>query len=341
MRLLLISGDAPLQASQLARAVAAHQSSRRLLDLSGEGLLPEAIRFEALQELEQRWPALRSRLSGWLDFLQLGAPQVHQLPLVPGLEDVLRTLVLLDHVKAEEGRDLVVLLPACGQAQRFLNGLISTPDLVQQIYAPLIERLTQLKDTVSRLEGLLNLRLPDSSGLALPGGFLEDLAQLHRRLVDPTHCELHLAMPAIQAGQNLLAQRIAGFHLSGVQLSRLWLQGSIADEVLAERAETWQPAHLLHTETHQDFDASAPAWLSLSWQGETEVLEASDADGTAVISLLLPGLSKQDLQVQRVGPALQVRQGALRRSYPLPASCLSLAPCGARVVGRRLDVRFR
>jgi hypothetical protein len=341
MRLLLISGDAPLQASQLARAVAFHQNDGRLLDLSGEGLLPEAIRFEALQELEQRWPALRSRLSGWLDFLQLGSPQAHQLPLVPGLEDVLRTLVLLDHVRADDPRDLVVLLPACGQAQRFLNGLISTPDLVQQIYAPLIERLSQLKDTVSRLEGLLNLRLPDSSALALPGALLEDLEQLHRRLVDPVHCELHLAMPATQAGQSLLAQRIVGFHLSGVQPSRLWLQGSIAAEVLAEWVEFWQPIHLLHTETHRDFEAAAPAWLSLPWQGETEVVETSDADGTAVISLLLPGLSKQDLQVQRVGHALQVRQGALRRSYPVPASCLALAPSGARVVGRRLDVRFR
>jgi len=341
MRLFLVSGDAPLQTSRLARAVVSRHGRCGLLDLSGEGLLPEATRFDVLQELEQRWPALCVQLAEWLDFLQLGVPQAHQLPLIPGLDDVLRALVLLDHCRLEEHGVLVVLLPACGQAQRFLNGLVSNPELVQQIYLPLIERLSQLKGTLSRLEGLLNLRLPDSSALALPGSLLAELQQLRQRLLDPAQCELQLAMPAIQAGQSLLAQRIAGFHLSGVQLSRLWLQGAIEHELLASVAEAWHPAHLLHTLGDDDFEAAAPAWLSLPWQGETELQETSDADGTVVISLLLPGLSKQQLQVQRVGQALQVRQGPLRRSYPLPSSCFALAPCGARVAGRRLEVRFR
>jgi hypothetical protein len=341
MRLLLISGDAPLQSSQLARAVAAHHGRCGLLDLSGEGLLQEAFCFDPLKELDRRWPDLSHRLAGWLEFLQLGHPQVHQLPLLPGLDDVLRTLVLLDHFKAVDNDTLVVLLPACGQAQRFLHGLISAPELVQQIYEPLIGRLTQLQDTLRRLEGLLNLRLPDNSGLALPGELLADLMRLRQRLVNPAHCELQLAMPANQASQMLLAQRIAGFHLSGVQISRLWLQGPMTTDLATELADAWSPTHLLHTQEHEEFEAAAQDWLSRPWLGEREMLETTESDGTVVISLLLPGLSKQQLQVQRVGPALHVRQGPLRRGYPLPTSCLDLAPCSARVEGRRLEVRFR
>jgi hypothetical protein len=341
MRLLLISGDAPLQTSQLARAVATQHSPCGFLDLSGEGLLPEASSFDPLHELDQRWPDLSDRLAGWLEFLQLRTPQVHQLPLVPGLEDVLRTLVLLDHFRAVDSNTLAVLLPACGQAQRFLQGLISTPELVQQIYEPLIGRLTQLQDTLSRLERLLNLRLPDSSGLEIPGMFLEDLNRLRQCLVNPAHCELLLAMPANQASQMLLAQRIAGFHLSGVQVSRLWLQGPIPADLVTELADAWSPTHLLQTQEHGDFEAAAQAWLSRPWLGEPELLKTVEPDGTVVISLLLPGLSKQQLQVQRVGQALNVRQGPLRRSYSLPTSCLDLAPCSARVEGRRLEVRFR
>jgi anion-transporting ArsA/GET3 family ATPase len=341
MRILLISGDAPLQSLQLARAVAAHQSRCELLDLSGEGLLQEASCFDPLKELDQRWPDLRRRLAGWLEFLQLGNPQVHQLPLIPGLDDVLRTLVLLDHFRAVDNDTLVVLLPACGQAQRFLHGLISSPELIQEIYDPLIGRLTQLQDTLSRLEGLLNLRLPDSSGLALPGALLEDLERLRQHLVNPALCELQLAMPAHQAGLMLLAQRIAGFHLSGMQISRLWLQGPISADLLTEMADAWSPTHLLHTQEHEDFGAAAQTWLSQPWLGEQEMFETVEPDSEVVISLLLPGLSKQQLQVQRVGHALNVRHGPLRRSYPLPTSCLDLSPCGARVVGRRLEVRFR
>ena len=340
MRLLLVSGDAPLQALQLAEA-AASQAEARLVDLSGEALLAGAEHFDPLQELEQRWPPLRQSLAGWLEFMQLQAPQPHQLPLIPGLEDVLRSLFLIDQLKAAGDHPLVVLLPACGQAQRFLQGIVSSPELVQQLYDPLIERLAQLNDTVSRVEGLLNLRLPDSSGLALPAALLEDLNLLRQRLLDPSSCELQLAMPASLADQPLLARRISGFYLSGVQLSRLWLHGPLTAELLAEQQERWQPSHLLHTEHHPQFQAAAPGWLALPWQGEAAISHASDADGTAVTSLLLPGLSREQLQVQRVGHALQVRLGPLRRGYPLPNSCLDRTPCGAKVEGRHLEVRFR
>ncbi|MFM8277346.1 MAG: hypothetical protein ACKN89_10260 [Cyanobium sp.] len=339
MRLLLVSGDAPLQALQLATA--ASRGSCRLVDLSGEALLAGAEHFDPLRELEQRWPPLRQSLAGWLEFLQLQAPQAHQLPLIPGLEDVLRSLFLIDQLKAAGSDDLVVLLPACGQAQRFLQGLVNCPDLVQQIYVPLIERLAQLKDTVSRLEGLLNIRLPDSAGLVVPASLLEDVDLLRQRLIDPAGCELQLAMPAASAEQPLLARRIAGFYLGGVQLSRLWLHGPVAAELLAEQRQRWQPSHLLHTEHLAEFQAAAPAWLALPWQGEEAINHASDPDGTAVTSLLLPGLSREQLQVQRVGQALQVRLGPLRRGYPLPSTCLDRTPSGARVAGRRLEVRFR
>jgi len=340
MGLVLVSGDAPLQALRLAEA-AASQGDGRLVDLSGEGLLSGAEHFDPLRELEQRWPPLRQSLASWLEFLQLQAPQPHQLPLIPGLEDVLRSLFLVDQLKAAGDRDLVVLLPACGQAQRFLQGIISSPDLVQQVYEPLIDRLAQLKDTVTRVEGLLNLGLPDSSSLELPAALLEDIELLRQRLLDPAGCELQLAMPADQAEQPLLARRIAGFYLSGVQLSRLWLHGPLASELLAEQRQRWQPSHLLHTEQDPQFQAAAGAWLTLPWQGEAAISHSSDPDGTAVTSLLLPGLSREQLQVQRAGHALQVRLGPLRRSYPLPSSCLDRTPCGAKVVGRHLEVRFR
>lgn len=340
MRLLLVSGDAPLQTLQLAEA-AASQGEARLVDLSGEALISGAEHFDPLRELEQRWPPLRQSLAGWLEFLQLQAPQPHQLPLIPGLEDVLRSLFLVDQLKAAGDQDLVVLLPACGQAQRFLQGIVSSPDLVQQVYEPLIERLAQLKDTVTRVEGLLNLRLPDSSGLEVPAALLEDLDRLRQRLLDPERCELQLAMPASQAEQPLLARRISGFYLSGVQLSRLWLHGPLAANLVAEHQQRWQPSHLLHTEQLPQFQAAAPTWLALPWQGETAISHSSDPDGTAVTSLLLPGLSREQLQVQRAGHALQVRLGPLRRAYPLPHSCLDRTPCGAKVEGRHLEVRFR
>ena len=61
----------------------------------------------------------------------------------------------------------------------------------------------------------------------------------------------------------------------------------------------------------------------------------------AVLALLLPGLSKERLQLRRIGRHLQLQVGSQRRLLALPAGLQPLQPCGARVDGRRLEVRFR
>lgn len=341
MRLILISADDPLQARQLAMAASRRHGGAVAIDLSGEALLPGPHAFDALAALEQRWPPLLQQLGPWLELLQLGNLEAHQLPLLPGLDEVLRTLFLLDHLQAAPGPALVLLLPPPAQAQRFLLGLVGAPELLNQLYEPLVGRLGQLKESLSHLDALLNLRLPDSSGLRLPQSLRQQLEQLRELLLDSDHCELLLALGASQGEGQLLSQRICGFYLCGVQLSRLWLNGPIEPGALEQLQQQWQPAQLLHTSQIAALSGAGEAWLNLPWAAEVSLICRSDPDDTVVFSVLLPGLSKDQLQVQRVGTALQVRVGPLRRSYPLPEACLRLSPSGARVAGRRLEVRFR
>lgn len=341
MPLLLISGDNAVLAAQLAGSVTRQHPNSQLLDLSGTGLEPTAQRFNPLQELEQRWPPLRERLSGWLEFLKLEAPSAHQIPLVPGAEDLLRLLVLLDHGHLLDTGTLTVLLPPWSHAHGLLHSLVCAPDWIQQIYVPLLQRLSQLKDTVARLEGLLNLRLPEGSTLVLPDALMANLERLRNNLIDPSRCELMLAIGAAQAKPELLAERICSFYLSGVQVSRLWVQGALDAPTRQEILAMMGPAHVLFSDAAQPCAGEAEAWLAKAWQGEADCTQDTDTDGTAVVALLLPGCTKEGLQVQQVGHTLQVRHWGSRRNYPLPSACLGLAPCGARVQGRRLEVRFR
>jgi HSP20-like domain found in ArsA len=311
MRLLLISGDDPLARRRLALAQAGPDDD--LLDASGEDLLTETGRFDLLAALEARWQALLPGLGPWLDLMEFPRA-ADRLPLLPGLEEVLLALELNDRIVRCQARRLVVLLPATAAARRLLSGLSSAPELLERLYDPLLGRLAGLRQTVAGLESLLDLRLPAADGLRLPAGLRQQLEDLERRLEDPQRCELQLVQASDLAGDPLLDQRITGVHLAGVQLSRLWV--------------------------HVGNGQGLTAWLDHPWTGEAMRLLRREGDET-VLALLLPGLRKEQLQLRRIGRHLQLQVGSQRRLLALPAELQPLEPCGARVSGRRLEVRFR
>lgn len=332
MRLLLISGDDPLARRRLALAQAGPEDE--LLDGSGEDLLTEAGRFDLLAALEARWQSLLPRLGPWLDLLEFPRA-ADRLPLLPGLEEVLLALELNDRIARCQARRLVVLLPATAAARRLLSGLSSAPELLERLYDPLLGRLAGLRQTVAGLESLLDLRLPAADGLQLPADLRQQLEDLERRLEDPERCELQLVQSSDLAGDPLLEQRITGVHLAGVQLSRLWLQGPADPPLEAEWSDRLAPG-LVHVGDGQGLTE----WLERPWTGEAMRLLRREGDET-VLALLLPGLRKEQLQLRRIGRQLQLQVGSQRRLLALPAELQPLQPCGARVSGRRLEVRFR
>jgi anion-transporting ArsA/GET3 family ATPase len=332
MRLLLISGDDPLARRRLALAQVGPEDD--VLDASGEELLTEAGRFDLLAALDHRWQALLPGLGPWLDLMEFPRA-ADRLPLLPGLEEVLLALELNDRICRCQARRLVVLLPATTAARRLLSGLSSAPELLERLYDPLLRRLGGLRQTIAGLESLLDLRLPAADGLRLPAELRQQLEDLERRLEDPERCELQLVQASDLAGDPLLEQRIAGFHLAGVQLSRLWLQGPLDPRLEASWAERLAPCLV-----HVGGEHGLTDWLKRPWDGEAMRLVRQEGDET-VLALLLPGLSKERLQLRRIGRHLQLQVGSQRRLLALPAGLQPLQPCGARVDGRRLEVRFR
>jgi hypothetical protein len=134
---------------------------------------------------------------------------------------------------------------------------------------------------------------------------------------------------------------VSQFNLCGMQVKKIWLNYSLMSEELIEISQELSPSQILHTNSASEFESKKDAWLSEHLASETPVIYTKDSEGNSIASILLPCLDKKQLNVQRCGSKLQLSIGCLRRTYPLPSLFNELSPCGARLVERRLEVRFR
>lgn len=335
--LILISGNDPNHSEMLAKAVATHNQGSTLIDITGDAEIRSKNNFSCVEELNHRWPDLKQKVAPWLNLLKLEYLLSQQPPLLPGLEDCLRALFLVDQLKENINNTVILLLPQPAQAQRFLMGIINAPELVEQIYNPLITRAEQLKEKLNSLEALFNFKVPQNIGQLMPANLSSKLKEVSELLQDPSKCECYL-----QATNEKLAKKdVTQFNLCGIQVKKIWLNYSLKCEELMETNEELSPIKILHTNNSNEFESKKDMWLSAQLGSEAPVIFTEDSDGNSIASILLPYLDKKQINVQRCGNKLQLSIGCLRRTYPLPSLFNELSPCGARLVERRLEVRFR
>lgn len=321
----------------LAKAVATHNQGSTLIDITGDAEIRSKNNFSCVEELNHRWPDLKQKVAPWLNLLKLEYLLSQQPPLLPGLEDCLRALFLIDQLKENINNTVILLLPQPAQAQRFLMGIINAPELVEQIYNPLITRAEQLKEKLNSLEALFNFKVPQNIGQLMPANLSSKLKEVSELLQDPSKCECYL-----QATNEKLAKKdVTQFNLCGIQVKKIWLNYSLKCEELMETNEELSPIKILHTNNSNEFESKKDMWLSAQLGSEAPVIFTEDSDGNSIASILLPYLDKKQINVQRCGNKLQLSIGCLRRTYPLPSLFNELSPCGARLVERRLEVRFR
>jgi len=336
-QIILISGNDPNHAEMLAKAVATHNQGSSLIDITGEAELRSAMNFSCAEELNRRWPAVIQKIAPWLNLLKLEYLPTKQPPLLPGLEDVLRALFLIDQIEENTSNTLILHLPQPAQAQRFLMGIINAPELIEQLYNPLVARAGQLKEKLNNLEAIFNFQIPQNTNQLIPADLSGKLKEVSELLQDPSRCECYL----YATNEKMAKKDVTQFNLCGIQVKKLWLNYSLMSEELIEISQDLSPSKILHTSSANEFESKKDAWLSERLGNETPVIYTKDSEGNSVASILLPCLDKKKLNVQRCGSKLQLSIGCLRRSYPLPSLFNELSPCGARLVDRRLEVRFR
>lgn len=334
-----VSADLP----SLACAVVAAESRGAVLDLSGEqwlsqfaGAKPErGLRtYSAVPDALALWQQLEPRLADWLQLLELQAMQPLLIPPLPGVEMLLRCLVLAEAL--EQAADLTVLLPPPAEALALLELARTGPALVETLLEPLLSWWDQTRQSLASLELVLRLRLPSSASLRLDQRWRSRLEHMAALLAPEGPWQLSLALECAGPKAELLRQRLSCLSLRGFMPTRLGLHGPAAAAVLAQRPDWW-PEQLPGVELPYPF---APDAVAALLQAKASGLEACVDAAAGTLRLPLPGVIKAELDVQQCGTTVVLLVGGQRRLLDVPAELAGTTCSGARLESGWLELRF-
>ncbi len=339
-----VSADLPSLACGLIAADQQLRGPLHVLDLSGEQWLDPAIpagslrTYAAVPYALNLWQDLQPRLDAWLQLLQLQQLEPLLVPPLPGVDMLLRCLALaeaLDEAFSQE-RPLTVLLPAPGEALALLELARTGPALVESLLEPLLAWWDQTRQSLASLELVLRLKLPSSESLRLDPRWRQRLERMAELLAPQAPWQLSLVLECSDPQARMLRQRFCSISLRGLLPSRVGLHGMAAAAVVDHPPSWWL----------QDLQAmvvpAAPEASALEGflkQRPCEARAHLDPEGGRWL-VPMPGVEKDQLDVQQIGTEMVLIGAGQRCVISLPESLKGQQCSGARLEQGWLELRF-
>jgi arsenite-transporting ATPase len=374
----LISADLPSDGlalvGQLQRRLAGQGRQPQLIDLSGEGLLAsldgpaqQLTCFQCGPYQVLAWGRIKPGLMEWLELLQLQEARPELMPPLPGLTQLLQCCALADWLAPAENTpdaalsdqalldgvapdllppevasdqfDSIVLLPPLPQALELMELARTGPALLDQWLEPLLLWWQQTRKSLSRLDLVLRLSLPDGNALRLNPPWRQRLDHLAAHLADPGRHQWLCVLDGGGGQTSLLGDRLCRIYLREFQLARLWVTGPAAGQAQHALADVNGPTLVGHGGTLHHGGNPLEAWLGAPWAAERSVEWQQQGD-RPLCRLLLPGLRKELLKVQQIDQELIIQVGGSSRRLPLPEFLGEKNCSGAKILGRYLQLQF-
>jgi arsenite-transporting ATPase len=322
-----------------------------------------AEQIDAQDRLESNWREIQEYLISVMNWAGMESIQAEELSVIPGLDEIFSLIDVKRHV--DEGA-ADVLIVDCAPTAETLR-LLSLPEImnwyIERIFPvekrvvktirPLVTRMTSLPiagdqffGAVERLHGNLD---------AVRRILTDEHASTVRLVVNPEK------MVIAEARRTYTYLSLFGYRVDAVVVNRIipdtvtdpyfgtW-KGIQADHLAAVR-ESFEPVPIL---TAKLFDREMVGVELLEDMGE-EVYSEVDATSILfrdqpvrvrkrgpdyVLSLRLPFVSREDMDIHRRGDELFVKVGSYKRNLILPQTLQRLVVREASFRGENLDVLF-
>jgi arsenite-transporting ATPase len=319
--------------------------------------------LDAQERMEDAWAEIQAHVMEMLGWAGVDAIEAEELSVIPGLDEIFALSDIKTYATSGEWDVIVVDCAPTAETIRFL----SLPDILSWYMDrlfPAHRRATKIVRPV--LSRLTSMPIAGDEVFGAARRFYDRLDGVREILTDGRRSSVRLVvnperMVIAEARRTYTYLALFGYHVDAVVVNRL-----LPDAITDPWFKAWKETHAEHLATIEDGFAPLPvlkAELAADElvgidrlrhfadvvYGNTDpagVLHRGDPirvhkrEGTRVLSIELPFVDRDDLDVGRNDGELLVRVGPYRRAIVLPDSLRRRPVEGARMAGDRLEVSF-
>lgn len=323
--------------------------------------------LDALRELEGNWGAVKRYITEVLQARGLDGVQAEELAILPGMDEIFGLVRMKRHY--DEGTYDVLIIDSAptGTALR----LLSLPEVggwyMRRFYKPLQGMSVALRPLVEPIwRPLTGFSLPNKEVMDAPYEFYEQIEALEKVLTDNTVTSVRLVTNPERMVIKESLRAHAYLSLYNVATDMVVANRIIPDSVSDPFFDQWKESQKIYKkEIHDNFmplpvkevplyteelcGLEALERLKNTLYGDedpTQVYHKEDTmrmlkqDGHYSLELYLPGIPKEQIQLNKTGDELNVRIGNHRRNLVLPQALAALEPSGAKMEDDYLKIKF-
>lgn len=323
--------------------------------------------LDALMELEGNWGAVKRYITQVLQARGLDGVQAEELAILPGMDEIFGLVRMKRHYDEGDYEILIIDSAPTGTALR----LLSLPEVggwyMRRFYKPLQNVSAALRPLVEPLfRPIAGFSLPDKEVMDAPYEFYQQIEALEKVLTDGTQTSVRLVTNPEKMVIKESLRAHAYLSLYNISTDLVIANRIIPETVTDPFFQRWKENQKIYRqEIHDNFHPLPVKEVPL-YSEEMCGLEAldrlketlyQDEDPTQIyyqentirivhdkgnysLELYLPGIPKEQVQLNKTGDELNIRIGNHRRNLVLPQALAALIPAGAKMEEDYLKIRF-
>ncbi len=319
--------------------------------------------LNVLYQMDKHWGNVQKYFATVLSWRGLDDLIAEELVVLPGMEELAS---LLQIVHLHDDCDYDVIIVDCAPTGATLQ-LLSFPDVarwyLEKIF-PLERKAVQISRPI--LRAVTDLPIPDDELFDTIADLVMQLTRMHDLLSDPEKASVRLVVNpekmVIKEAQRTFAYLNLYGYLTDAVVSNRLIPARVQDSYF----DSWKESHEKYSQMIEEAFSPLPILkaplfdqevvgldmlrrMAESIYGDSDPTEIAfvgqthsvdKKDGRYVLSLLLPFVEKENLQLTRSGDELIVHIGNRKRNLILPRVLVSLDVQGARFDEDTLVITF-
>jgi arsenite-transporting ATPase len=323
--------------------------------------------LDALMELEGNWGAVKRYITQVLQARGLEGVQAEELAILPGMDEIFGLVRMKRHYDEGDYEVLIIDSAPTGTALR----LLSLPEVggwyMRRFYKPLQNVSAALRPLVEPIfRPIAGFSLPDKEVMDAPYEFYQQIEALEKVLTDNRQTSVRLVTNPEKMVIKESLRAHAYLSLYNVATDLVIANRIIPEEVSDPFFKKWKESQRVYQQEIHDNFYPLPVKEVPLYSEEMCGLAAlerlketlyKDEDPSQVyhkentirvvqnehqysLELYLPGVPKEQIQLNKTGDELNIRIGNHRRNLVLPQALAALNPSGAKMEEDYLKIRF-